>query len=39
MKIKELKSAPCYKYKLLRPSIGIANLQNIFTTCFGHEVV
>ena len=26
-----------YKYKLLGPGIGIANLQKIFTACFGHE--
>ena len=30
-KIKEVKTVPCYKYKLMRPSIGIAYLQTILT--------
>ena len=28
------KTISCYKYKLMRQSIGIANLQKIFITCF-----
>ena len=31
---KNKKTRPCCKYKLMRPSIGIVNLQKIFTTCF-----
>ena len=38
-KIKAGETVPCYKSKLKRPSIGIANVQRIFTTCFGHEMV
>ena len=37
--IKEVKTVPCYKHKLMRPPIGIANLQKIFTTVFGYEIV
>ena len=28
-KIKELKTMPCYKYNLMRPSIGTINLANL----------
>ena len=28
-KIKELKTMPCYKYKLIRPIIGTVNLANL----------
>ena len=38
-KIKAGETVPCYKSKLKRPSIGIANLQEIFTTYFRQEIV
>ena len=37
--IKEVKTVPCYKHKLMRPSIGIVNLQKMFPTFFGYEIV
>ena len=34
----KVKTVPDYKYKLMRPSIDILNLPEIFAACFGHEV-
>ena len=36
---KKVKTVPCYKHKLMRPRIGVANLQKILPTYFGHEIV
>ena len=35
-KIKEVETVPCYIYKRMRSTKGIANLQKVFTTDFGH---
>ena len=37
-KTKVVKTVPCYKYELMRPSIGISNFPNIFVADFGHEI-
>ena len=37
-KIKKVTTVPYYKHKLMRPSIGVVNLQKVLTTCFGHEI-
>ena len=37
-KIKKVENVPCHKYKLIRFTRDIGNLQKIFTTYFGYLI-